>query len=56
MYRTIDYKAAKPFTWFVEEVTTARQTGNTDKSKALLADMFKLLGNSAYVKMIEAVE
>ena len=48
--------AAKPFTWFVEEVTTARRTGDTDKSKALLADIFKLLGNSAYGKMIEVVE
>ena len=56
VYRTIDYKAAKPFVWVVEEVTTARRTGETDKSKALLADMFKLLGNSAYGKMIEAVE
>ena len=27
-----------------------------DKSKALLAEVFKLLGNSTYRKMIEAVE
>ena len=42
--------------WFVDEVTDARRTGDVDKSKALLADIFKLLGNSSYGKMIEAVE
>ena len=30
--------------------------GDTDKSKAILAEIFKLLGNSAYGKMIEALE
>ena len=56
VHRTTDYKPTKPLVWFVEEVTAARRTGDTDKSKALLADLFKLLGNSAYGKMIEAVE
>lgn len=32
------------------------RTGDTEKSKALLADVFKLLGNSVYGKMIEALE
>ncbi|KAL9952822.1 hypothetical protein ACROYT_G040133 [Oculina patagonica] len=41
---------------FVEQVTEARRTGDVDKSKALLADVFKLLGNSAYGKLIEALE
>ena len=40
----------------MEQVTDARRTGDLDKSKALLAEVFKLLGNSAYGKMIEAVE
>ena len=31
-------------------------TGDVEKDKALLAEVFKLLGNSAYGKMIEAVE
>jgi len=56
VYRTIDYKPAKIFPWFVEQVTEARRTGDADKSKALLAEVFKLLGNSAYGKLIEALE
>ncbi len=56
VYRTIDYKPKKIFPWFVKQVTEARRTGDVDKSKALLADVFKLLGNSAYGKLIEALE
>ena len=54
--RTIDYEPGKIFTWFVEQVTEARRTGDADRSKALLAEAFKLLGNSAYGKLIEALE
>ena len=32
------------------------RTGDVEKSKALLAEVFKLLGKSSYGKMIEAVE
>ncbi|MCU7845747.1 MAG: DNA polymerase [Candidatus Thiodiazotropha sp. (ex Monitilora ramsayi)] len=56
VYRTIDYQSTKIFAWFVEQVTTARRTGDTDKSKALLAEVFKLMGNSGYGKLIEALE
>ena len=56
VYRTIDYKPKVIFEWFVKEVTKARRTGDVDKSKALLADIFKLLGNSGYGKLIEALE
>ena len=56
IYRTIDYQPKKIFTWFVDQVTEARCTGDVDKSKALLGDVFKLLGNSAYGKLIEALE
>ena len=56
VYRTIDYTPAKIFPWFVEQVTAARRTGDKEKSKALLADIFKLLGNSGYGKLIEALE
>jgi len=52
VHRTIDYQVTKIFTWFVEQATEARRTGDTDKSKALLAEVFKLLGNSAYRKML----
>jgi len=30
--------------------------GDVDKEKAILAEVFKLLGNSSYGKMIEALE
>ena len=56
VYRTIDYTPAKIFPWFVEQVTEARRTGDAEKSKALLAEVFKLLGNSGYGKLIEALE
>ena len=52
----IDYQATKIFTQFVEQVTEARRTGDTDNSKAMLAEVFKLLGNSVYWKMIKAVK
>ena len=53
---TIDYEPGKIFTWFVEQLTEARRTGDVDRSKALLAEVFKLLGNSAYGKLIEDLE
>jgi len=40
----------------VEQVREAHHTSDIDKSKALWAELFKLLGNSGYVKLIEAVE
>ena len=55
VYRTIDYQSTKIFTWFVEQVTEARRTGDEEKSKALLAEVFKLLGNSGYGKLVVVV-
>ena len=46
----------KALKWFVDEVTEARRGRDVDKSKVLLADIFKLLGNSSYGKLIEALE
>lgn len=40
----------------MEQVTKARRTGDVEKSKALLAEVFKLLGNSGCGKLIEALE
>ena len=40
----------------MKQVTEACRTGDTDKSKALLDEVFKLLGNAAYGIIIEAVE
>ena len=56
VYRTIDYTPGKVLDWLVEQVTEARRTGDVEKSKALLAEVFKLLGNSGYGKLIEALE
>ena len=56
VYRTINYTPQKLFNWFVQEVSNNRRAGDEDKEKALLAEVFKLLGNSAYGKFIEAVE
>ena len=56
IYRTIDSKPSKIFTWLVEQVTEACRTGDAEKSKALLGDVFKLLGTSGYGKLIEALE
>ena len=46
----------KIFNWFVQEAANKRRQGDAAKEKALLAEVFKLLGNSAYGKFIEAVE
>ena len=56
VYRAIDYTPGKVFDWFVEQVTEARRTGDVEKSKVLLAEVFKLLGNSWFGKLIEALE
>ena len=56
VYRTIDYKPRKIFEWFLKEVADNRRKGDADKDKALLAEVFKLLGNSAYGNFIESVE
>ena len=54
--RTIDYQATKIFTWFVEQMTEVRHTRDAYKSKALLAEVRKPLGNSGYGKLIEALK
>ena len=56
VYRTIDYEPREIFSSFVNEVANNRRKGDAEKDKALLAEVFKLLGNSAYGKFIEAVE
>lgn len=49
VYQTIGYQAGKVFPWFVEQVTEARRMGVVEKSKALFAEVFKLMGNSGYI-------
>ena len=54
VHRKIDYQATKIFMRFVEQVTETRRTGDVDKSKAQLAEVFKLLRNSSCGNPIEA--
>ena len=56
VYTTIEYQPQKILAWFVDEVTKARRMGDSDKEKAIFAEIFKLLGNSGYGKLIEALE
>ena len=56
VHRTIDYIPRKIFDWFVQEVANMRRKGGVEAEKALLAEIYKLLGNNAYGKFIEAVE
>ena len=56
VHRTINYIPQKIFYWFVQEVANMRRKGDAKADKALLAEIYKLLGNSAYGKFIEAVE
>ncbi|KAK3731210.1 hypothetical protein QZH41_017742 [Actinostola sp. cb2023] len=41
---------------FADQVTEARRQGDVDKEKAILGEIFKLLRNSAYGKLIDALE
>ena len=56
VHRTIDYMPRKIFNWFVQKVANMRRKGHVEAEKALLAEIYKLLGNNAYGKFIEAVE
>ena len=55
-YKTIDYVLQKSFTWFMKKVTENRRKGNQNPEQALLAEVFKLMGNRSYGKLIEALE
>ena len=54
--RTIDYVLQKVFTWFVNKATENRRKGDHSSELALSAKVFKLLGNSSYGTLIEALE
>ena len=47
VYRTIYYVPRKIFNWFVQDVANMRRKGDVEAEKALLAEIYKLLGNSA---------
>jgi G:T-mismatch repair DNA endonuclease (very short patch repair protein) len=48
----IEYKRDTPFKAFGDSVSNARREGDTDPTKAILADTNKLIGNSCYGKTI----
>ena len=56
MHRPIDYVPQKIFTWFVNKVSENRHKGHQNPELAVLAEVFKLFGNSAYGKLIKALE
>ena len=56
VHRTISYIPQKIFTWFVKEVANMRRKGDAEAEKALLAEIYKLVGSAIYGKFIEAVE
>ena len=51
VHRTIHYVPQKAFKWFVKKVTENRRKVDQNTELALLAEVFKLLGNSAYGKL-----
>lgn len=48
VHRAISYDPSPCFKWFGDEVTAARSAADVDKSKVLIGDMNKLMGNSCY--------
>ena len=56
VHQTIDYVPQKIFTFFVNKVTENRGKGDQNSEQALFAEVFKLLGNSSFGKVIDALE
>lgn len=52
IHEVVQFDGVKVFEWFGQTVTEHRKQGDADKNKAILAEVFKLLGNSAYGKCI----
>ena len=52
IYQVIEYTPKACFKDFGDAVSNARRTGDTDPSKAIIADTMKLIGNSSYGKII----
>nr|XP_039250892.1 uncharacterized protein LOC120328465 [Styela clava]XP_039250893.1 uncharacterized protein LOC120328465 [Styela clava]XP_039250895.1 uncharacterized protein LOC120328465 [Styela clava]XP_039250896.1 uncharacterized protein LOC120328465 [Styela clava]XP_039250897.1 uncharacterized protein LOC120328465 [Styela clava]XP_039250898.1 uncharacterized protein LOC120328465 [Styela clava]XP_039250899.1 uncharacterized protein LOC120328465 [Styela clava]XP_039250900.1 uncharacterized protein LOC1203 len=55
IYQFIEYEPKECFAPFRDEVSAARREGDTSPEKAILADTYKLLGNSSYGKTLENV-
>ncbi|KAJ8021643.1 hypothetical protein HOLleu_38905 [Holothuria leucospilota] len=52
IYQVIEYSPESCFRVFGEAVSNARRAGDSDPSKAIIADTMKLIGNSSYGKTI----
>ena len=52
VYQAIEYVPEICFKSFQEKVCTARRSGDDDISNAIIADTFKLIGNSGYGSLI----
>ena len=53
---TVDCVPQKIVTFFVNKVTENRRKGDQNSEQALFTEVFKLLGNSSYGKVIDALE
>lgn len=53
--QVVEYKPNKCFEAFANNVVTARREGDKNPDSSILADTFKLLGNSAYGKTLEGL-
>ena len=56
VHRPIAYVPQKAVKWIVKKVTENRRKGDHKFQLALLVEVLKLLNNSAYGKLIEALE
>ena len=52
IHQVVEYGKMRCFRKFVKNVSDARRSGDVDSSKAIIADLNKLVGNSAYGSMI----
>ena len=52
IYTVVEYISNAAFNSFMTQVAQARLDGDLDKSKALIAETMKLIGNSNYGKLI----
>lgn len=52
IHQIIEYESKKCFKQFMNDVSNARREGDKDPNKAIIAETFKLFGNSSYGKTI----
>ena len=56
VYQVVSYSPKPCFQHFGDSVSAARRAGDADPDKSIIADTMKLLGNSAYGKMVTNVD